>query len=192
MRRRAFITLAGGAAIGWPLASRAQRKAMPVIGFLTSTSVGPMVAFSQGLGDIGYVEGQNLAIEYRSAEGHYDRLPSLAADLVERKVDVIVVGGNLPAARAAKGASATIPVVFVVGVDPVASGLVDGLARPGGNLTGFTVFGRELHAKRLELLCELAPQARTIGYLVNPANPASPSSAEQIGAEVRKWRGRRG
>ena len=171
MRRRDFIIFLAGAMAAWPLAARAQQKAMPVIGFLGSTSPGGQVApftaaFLQGLSEIGYVEGQNVTIEWRWAEGQYDRLPALAADLVDHRVDVIVTG-NTPATRAAKGATSTIPIVFNVG-DPVGQGLVASLARPGGNLTGFSPFQMELMPKRLELLTELVPQARVIAFLVNP------------------------
>jgi putative ABC transport system substrate-binding protein len=177
MTRRELLLLLGGAMTA-ARALRAQQKAMPVVGFLSGASPVPtalyVAAFLQGLGETGYVEGQNVAIEYRWAEGRYDRLPSLAADLVGRKVDVIAaVGGGLPGARAAKNATSTIPIVFLVGVDPVATGLVANLARPGANLTGFTALAAELVEKRFELLSELIPQARVIGELVNPSNPAS-------------------
>jgi putative ABC transport system substrate-binding protein len=150
--------LACGAAGAWPLAGRAQQRAMPVIGYLSSTSLGAqapwVAAFRQGLGEAGYVEGQNVAIEYRWAEGRYDRLPELAADLAGRKVDVIVTQGGIPPARAAKDATSTIPIVFVGG-DPIAAGLVASLARPGGNLTGMVFMTAEMVPKRLELLSEL-------------------------------------
>jgi putative ABC transport system substrate-binding protein len=175
VRRRQFIILLGGGAMTAAGAARAQQKAMPVIGFLVSTSPGPRWAafvrvFRQGLNETGYVEGQNLAIEYRWAEDHQDRLPALAADLVGRNVDVIAAFG-IPSARAAKNATSTIPIVFSVGTDPVADRLVASLARPGGNLTGFSSFNIELMAKRLELLSELVPQARVIALLVNPTAP---------------------
>src|SRR6516165_5139971 len=172
MNRRELLLLGG--AMTAPRTLRAQQKAMPVIGFLGSTSPGGQVApftaaFRQGLSETGYVEGQNVTIEWRWAEGHYDRLPALAADLVGHKVDVIVTG-NTPATRAAKGATSTIPIVFNVG-DPVGQGLVASLARPGGNLTGFSPFVMELMPKRLELLSELVPQARVIAFLVNQNFP---------------------
>ena len=170
MRRRELMLLLGGAMTG-PLAARAQQKAMPVIDYLSSTSAGPgLAAFHQGLGETGYIEGHNAAIEYRWAEGSYDRLPALAADLVHRKVDVIATVGT-PSALAAKSATSTIPIVFSVG-DPVGNGLVASLARPGGNLTGISILTVELMPKRLELLSELAPQAVVIALLVNPNNPA--------------------
>jgi putative ABC transport system substrate-binding protein len=170
MRRRDLLAgLAATAA--WPHALRAQQKAMPVIGYLSNlsrdTSAPFVAAFHQGLGETGYVDGSNVTIEYRWAEGRYDRLPALAADLVARKVDVIVASGN-PSARAAKNATSTIPIVFTSGDDPVQDGLVASLARPGGNLTGVSYLFVELHPKRLELLSELVPQAGVIALLVNP------------------------
>jgi putative ABC transport system substrate-binding protein len=174
MRRRRFITVLGGAGIAWPLVARAERKAMPVIGVLSTASpdtVGPIwAALYEGLREAGYVEGQNVTIEYRWAEGRYDRLPALAADLVGRKVDVIVTGGGAPSAQAAKSATSTIPITFVA-ADPVGDGLVAGLARPGGNLTGISLLAVELMPKGLELVSELVPQASTIVLLVNPNNP---------------------
>src|SRR5437016_4869098 len=162
--------------VAWTLAARAQQKATPVIGFLGSGLPRPfapqVAAFRQGLSDTGYVEGQNLAIEYRWAEGSYDRLPALAADLVGRKVDLIVTSGGPASALAAKSATSTIPIVFSAG-DPVADGLVASLAQPGGNLTGFSGIFVELHPKRLELLSELVPQTRVIALLVNPNSPQS-------------------
>ena len=154
---------------------RAQQKAMPVVGYLNSTWPDPhapfVAAFRQGLSETGYVEGQNVAIEYRWAEGQYDRLPALAADLAGHKVDVIATSGGDPSALAAKRATSTIPIVFVIGGDPVAEGLVASLARPGGNLTGVSFLTRELMPKRLELLSDLVPQARVIALLVNPDSP---------------------
>jgi putative ABC transport system substrate-binding protein len=174
MNRRELMLLLG-ATMTAARALRAQQKAMPVIGFLNSTSPGPfapqVAAFHQGLSETGYVEGQNLTIEYRWAEGGDDRLPALAADLVGRKVDVIVAGGSINSALAAKSATLTIPIIFPGISDPVAAGLVASLARPGGNVTGFSPFQFELMPKRLELLTELVPQARVIALLVNPNDP---------------------
>jgi putative tryptophan/tyrosine transport system substrate-binding protein len=174
MRRRDVMILLAGAIGGWPSAARAQQKAMPVIGFLANGSrislAGFIAAFSQGLRETGYVEDQNVAIEYRLTEGRYDRLPALIADLVERKVDVIAAIGT-PTARSAKSTTSAIPIVFNVGDDPVESSLVASLARPGGNLTGVTTLNIELHPKRLELLSELVPQAKVIALLVNPMGP---------------------
>jgi putative ABC transport system substrate-binding protein len=164
---------------------RAQQKAMPVIGYLSSTSARPgLDAFRQGLSDTGYIEGQNLVIEYRWAEGRYDRLPSLAADLVGRKVDVIATGG-MPSALAAKSATSTIPIVFLIGTDPVELGLIPSLARPGGNLTGIAVMATELMPKRLELLSELVPQAGEIALLVNAHNASAEPMMRDVQEAVR-------
>ena len=173
MKRREFITLLGGAA-AWPLAAWAQQPAMPVIGFLDSRSLDALTdrlrGFRQGLKDTGYVEGENVAIEYRWAENQFDRLPVLAAELVRRQVAVVVTSGGANAASAAKAATTTIPIVFTVVEDPVRLGLVASLARPGGNLTGINFLSGELTAKRLELLRALVPTATRFAVLVNPAN----------------------
>jgi putative ABC transport system substrate-binding protein len=164
-------------ATAYPLLAGAQQKAIPVIGFLNVTSLVPLepfvAAFRQGLSDTGYVEGQNVTIEYRWAEGHFDRLPALAAEVVARKVDVIASTGALAPALAVKNATSTIPIVFLIGSDPVAAGLVASLARPAGNLTGFTLLGGELRAKRLELLSELVPRACVIALLVSANDPTA-------------------
>jgi putative ABC transport system substrate-binding protein len=185
MRRREFSTLLGGAATAstvWPFAARAQ-KATPVIGFLGTATLSlfaPSVdAFRQGLSETGYVEGQNVAIEYRWAEGRFDRLPALAADLVGRKVDVIVAGAPAPA-HAAKDATSTIPIVFLSGDDPVKDGLVASLARPGGNLTGVSFLTVELNPKRFELISELLPQTKIIALLVNPNFPTGQSNIRDV------------
>jgi len=174
MTRRKLLLLLGGAMTASRVV-RAQQKAMPVIGFLHGGSPEPaapgVTAFRQGLSENGYVAGQNVSIEYRWAEGSYDRLPALAANLVGRKVDLIVTSGGTPAALAAKSATSTIPIVFAFVADPVAAGLVASLARPGANVTGFSNISNELAPKRLELLSELVPQARAIALLVNPNNP---------------------
>jgi putative ABC transport system substrate-binding protein len=175
IRRREFISLFGGMAAAWPLAARAQQPVLPVIGFLNTR--GPaedahlLVAFRQGLTEMGYVEGSNVKIEYRWAEGHSDRLPGLAADLVHRQVSVIAA--NSQATVAAKGATSTIPIVFITGADPVQVGFVTSLRRPGGNLTGVASLDTELGRKRLQMLHELLPNAGTIAALVNPTFPGS-------------------
>jgi ABC-type uncharacterized transport system substrate-binding protein len=178
MRRREFLKAIGGvAAVPWPLTVHAQQPALPVAGFLSSLSPQEltlvMPAFHQGLNEAGYAEGRNIAIEYRWAEGHYERLPALAADLVRQKVTVIAAISGTPAALAAKKATTTIPIVFAIGGDPVAPGLVTNLNRPGGNITGVSFYTSPVVTKRLELARELAPQGTTIGVFVNPDNPPS-------------------
>jgi putative ABC transport system substrate-binding protein len=179
MRRREFITLLGGAAAAWPHAARAQRPAMPVIGVLDFRSRGTtenlLRAFREGLKETGYVEGENVALEYRWADNQMDRLPAMAAELARRQVSVIAATSNL-GAFAAKEATTTIPIVFVVNEDPVQLGLVASLARPGGNATGVNIFTAELTAKRLDLLREFVPGAARVGLLVNPANATSSES----------------
>jgi putative tryptophan/tyrosine transport system substrate-binding protein len=189
MRRRELMLLVVGTLTSARVL-RAQQKAMPVIGYLASGSPGPnspnAVAFRQGLGEINYVKGQNVAIEYRWAEGHYDRLPTLAADLVSRKVDVIAALG-LPAALAAKSATSTIPIVFSSG-SPVENGLVASLARPGGNLTGLSIISSELMPKRLELISEVVPQAGVIALLVNPNNANTERTTRDVKEAARAKR----
>jgi len=195
MRRREFIRLFGGAAATWPLVARAQQTSAPVVGFLSAVSrietAHLVAAFQRGLTETGFTEGKNVAIEYQFAEGHYDRLPAQAAELVRRPVDVIVASAP-PAANAARTATTTIPIIFIVGLDPVAAGLVASFNRPGGNATGISLASGPLGQKRLELVREFAPKAKTVAMLVNPLGPdAAPeirdmqAAAQANGLEIR-------
>jgi putative tryptophan/tyrosine transport system substrate-binding protein len=196
MKRREFITLLGGAAT-WPLAARAQQPAMPVIGFLSSRSpgesAGVVAGFRQGLTEAGFVEGQNVLVAFRWAEGHYDRLPALAAELVGLRVAVLFTAGGPPAAFAAKAATQTIPIVFSAAIDPERIGLVTSLNRPGGNVTGMSLFPSELAAKSVQLLKRLLPSAKLIGYLINPSSTPTASvytseasaAANALGVSIR-------
>jgi putative ABC transport system substrate-binding protein len=188
--RRKFITLLGGAAVAWPLAARAQQTALPVIGWLSSGAaneasvIGSLAAFHRGLGEAGYVENRNVTIEYRWAEGHYDRLPALVADLVRRQVAVIATNGGVPSPLAARAATGTIPIVFAMGADPIKSGLIASLNRPAGNITGVSILNAEVGPKRLQLLHELAP-TRKIALLVNPTDPSTEAQLEELIAAAR-------
>jgi ABC-type uncharacterized transport system substrate-binding protein len=184
MRRREFIALLGGAAAAWPLAARAQQPAVPVIGFMSARSPEDsahlVAAFHRGLDEGGFVEGQNVAIEFRWARGQYDRLPAMAADLVQRQVAVLVAVGGDPSSVAAKQATSTIPIVFGIGGDPVKAGLVESFNRPGGNVTGITLMTALMEPKRLGLLRELVPGVPLIGVLLNPAFPPAASQLQEL------------
>ena len=186
IRRREFITLLGGAAVAWPLAARAQQPELPVVGFLGASApdTGRARAFHLGLKETGYVEGDSVTILYRWAENHVDRLPELAADLARRRVAVLASFGNAPA-LAAKAATTTVPIVFGAGEDPVRSGLVASLARPGGNLTGISILSVELVTKRLELLRELVPAAAKVAVLVDPAAPVTETMLQEVETAAR-------
>ena len=195
MRRREFITLIGGTVATWPRAVRTQQRAIPVIGYLGAQSpelwASRVRAFRQGLNETGYIEGQNVAIEYRWAESHYDRYPALVADLIARDVSLIVAAGSTPAIVAAKAATGTIPIVFLTAADPVQAGFVSSLNRPGGNLTGVTALSLELASKQLELLHQFVPTAKVVALLLNPTNPITeiqskgmPEMAHRLGLDL--------
>ena len=194
MNRREFISLLGGAAAAWPRAARAQQQAMPTIGFLHSATSDTVVhfvtAFRNGLRETGFIEGQNLAVEYRFAQGHYDRLPTLAADLVRRQVAVIVASGGDPPALAVKAATATMPIVFTCSTDPVKLGLVTSLNRPGGNATGVSGLTSMMLAKRLELIRELVSSDATIAALVNPSSSSAEAQSEDLLAAAQAYKQR--
>jgi putative tryptophan/tyrosine transport system substrate-binding protein len=189
MKRREFITLLGGAAAAWPIAARAQQAAMPVIGFMSSASAAPwahyVAAFRDGLKAIGFVEGQNVAIEFRWADGQYDRLQMIAAELIRREVAVIVATGGTPAVLPAVAATTTIPIVFITGGDPVKFGFVRSLNRPGGNVTGVNTFITEMEAKRLGLMRDLVPTAELVGVLLNPNNPNFDNQSNEVKGAAR-------
>jgi len=184
MRRREFIKVIGGGAVAWPIAARAQQPAMPVIGWLSARSpseaASVLQAFRQGLGQLGYFEGKNVTIEYRWAEGRYDRLPALAAELVSRQVTIIAATGGEPSPLAAKAATTTIPIVCTLGGDPVQIGLVASLNQPGGNLTGTTIMASEMAAKRLDLARQLVPNTNSIAMLINPKFPSASAEAREV------------
>jgi putative tryptophan/tyrosine transport system substrate-binding protein len=196
MRRREFVIVVGGIAAGWPLAGRAQRRSVPVIGYLGPQSpqswAGRLRAFHEGLSESGYVEGRNISVEYRWAEGDYDRFPVLVADLLRRDVSLIVAAGTTPGIVAAKAATSTVPIVFITAADPVESGFVASLNRPGGNLTGATVLSTELAAKQLQIIHEFVPAARVVALLLNPTNAVlaetqsrgMPEMARRLGLEL--------
>jgi putative tryptophan/tyrosine transport system substrate-binding protein len=188
MRRREFISLIGGAA-AWPFVSRAQPAPLPTVGFISTRSPGDtmhlMGPFRQGLREAGYIEGKNVAIQYRWAEGHYDRLPTMLADLISRQVEVIAAAGGAPGALAAKAATNTVPIVFISGADPVEIGLVASLNRPGGNLTGVSLLNNEVFPKLAELLHEVLPRAVTVGCLMNPTNPYTKKLLEDVRVAAR-------
>jgi putative tryptophan/tyrosine transport system substrate-binding protein len=184
MRRREFIRLVSSTVVVWPLIARAQPATMPMIGFLNSASPQPfenyVAGFRAGLKETGYVDGQNVAIEFRWAEGHYDRLPGMAADLVRRKVAVLVATGGSPAVLAAKAATTIIPIAFTIGGDPVRLGIVTSLSRPGGNITGVDLFVNQMETKRLGLLRALVPKANLIAILLNPNNPIATDQMREV------------